>query len=165
MKDSLLPFGILGTFTLLIAVPFATLLIIEKYAGSEKLANSLGLIFLFIILIPVVYNFFPSRFERERSLIASYTGGGLIFLYGGTWPFIRLLIYRDGIEVRFMFHRFFIPYNKMHNLPEKIGFFSRGLLIKSDLSDVPSSIRFYGFGMKKILEVMKRNRNKYTEAT
>jgi hypothetical protein len=164
-KDSLLPFGILGTFPLLIAVPLLTLLIIEKYAGPEKLAFMFMLTFLFIFLGPVAYNFVPSPFERERSLIASYTGGGSIFLFGGTWPFFRFMIYRDGIEIRVMLHRFFIPYDKMDDVPPKIGFFSRGLLIKSDLSGVPSSIRFYGFGMKKIVEVVNENRNKYLTTT
>ena len=70
------------------------------------------------------------------------------------------MIYIDGIEVRIMFHRFFIPYDRIADLPQKVGFFSRGLLIKSDIPDVPSSIRFYGFGMKKILEVVNKNRNK-----
>ena len=73
------------------------------------------------------------------------------------------MIYRDGIEVRVMLHRFFIPYDKMDDVPQKIGFFSRGLLIKSDLSDVPSSIRFHGFGLKKILELVNENRNKFKD--
>lgn len=162
-KDSLLPFGILGTFALLIAVPLITFFIIGKYAGPENLVFVFMPTFLFIFLSPVVYNFVPSPFERERNLIASYTGGGSIYLFSGTWPFFRLLIYRDGIEIRVMFHRFFIPYDKISDLPQKVGFFSRGLLIKSELKDVPSSIRFYGFGMKKILKVVNENRNKYKD--
>ena len=84
-------------------------------------------------------------------------------MFHGTWPFFRLMIYKDGIEIRVMFHRFFIPYNKMDDLPGKIGFFSRGILIKSNLPDVASGIRFQGFGMKKILEVVNENRNNFND--
>jgi hypothetical protein len=163
-KNSLLPFGILGTFALLIAVPLITFFIIGKYAGPEKVVLVFMPTFLFIFLSPVAYNFVPSPFERERNPIASYTGGGSIFLFSGTWPFFRLMIYKDGIEVRVMFHRFFIPYDKIADLPQKVGFFSKGLLIKSDIPDVPSSLRFYGFGMKKIVELVKENRKKYMDA-
>ena len=162
-RDSPLPFGILGTLALLIALPLITFLIIEKYSGPEKLALLFVPTFLFIFLSPAAYNFVPSPFERERKRIASYTGGGSTFLFNGTWPFFRLMIYGDGIEVRVMFHRFFIPYDEMDDFPQKVGFFSRGLLIKSDLPDVPSNIRYYGFGMKKILEVVKTARKKYME--
>ena len=162
-KDSPSPLGILGTFALLIAVPLITLLIIEKYAGPEKFALVFMPTFLLMFLSPVVYNLLPSPFERKRSLIASYTGGGSIYLFSGTWPFFRLMIYKDGIEIRVMFHRFLIPYDKMADLPPKIGFFSMSLLIKSDLPDVPSNIRYSGFGMKKILEVVKENRKKYMD--
>jgi hypothetical protein len=61
-----------------------------------------------------------------------------------------------------MFHRFLIPYDKMEDFPEKIGFFSRGILIKSNLPEVPSGIRFQGFGMKKIVKVVKESRKKWT---
>jgi len=38
----------------------------------------------------------------------------------------------------------------MEDVTEKVGFFSRGILIKSDLPAVPSSIRFKPFGEKKV---------------
>ncbi len=117
-------------------------------------------IFVLIFFGPVVYNYIPSRFQRERSVVASYTGGGSILLFRGSWPFFRLMVYEDGVEVRVEFHRFFIPYNEMADLPNKIGFFSRGVLIKSDLPGVPSGIRFSGFGMKKILKVLNEMRDK-----
>jgi len=160
-KDSFSPFGVHGTMFLLIAVPLVVLFLVEKYAGPEKMALVILPTFLSIFLSPVAYNFLPSPFERERSLVASYTGGGSVLLLGGTYPFFRLIIYKDGIEVRVVFHRFFIPYDKTADFPQKVGFFSRGVLIKSDLPDVPSSIRFFGFGMKKIVKTLNENRNKY----
>ena len=114
--------------------------------------------FLFIFLSPVAYNFLPSSFQKQRNPIESFTGGGSIFLFSGTWPFFKLIVYKDGLEIRVMFHRFFIPYDKMEDFPEKIGFFSRGILIKSNLPSVPSGIRFQGFGMKRVLEIVTQNR-------
>jgi hypothetical protein len=39
-------------------------------------------------------------------------------------------------------------------VPDKIGFFSTGLLIKSDLPEVPSRIRFSGSRMKKMVKLV-----------
>jgi hypothetical protein len=159
-KDALLPFGILGTFAFLIGVPLLLIFILERYFGHGVFPYLFMLTFVLIFVGPIVYNYIPSRFQRERSVVASYTGGGSILLFHGSWPFFKLIVYEDGVEVRVEFHRFFIPYDKMGDLPNKIGFFSRGVLIKSDLPGVPSGIRFSGFGMKKILKVLNEMRNR-----
>ncbi|MBI3353088.1 MAG: hypothetical protein HY036_10985, partial [Nitrospirae bacterium] len=57
--------------------------------------------------------------------------------------------------------RYFIPYDKMDDIPDKIGFFNRGILFKSNLADVPSDIRFQGFGMKTIVKVVNEMRSTY----
>jgi hypothetical protein len=75
------------------------------------------------------------------------------------------MVYENALEVRVMFHRFLIPYEKMDDIPDKIGFFSTGILIKSDLPDVPSSIRFSGFGMKKIVQIVSEARNSFLSAS
>jgi len=51
----------------------------------------------------------------------------------------------------------------MENIPEKVGFFSRGLLIKSNLPGVPSGIRFQGFGLKNIVATVTLRRNRFLE--
>lgn len=160
-KDALFPFGILGTFALLIAVPLISFFAIERFGGPNQMAFMFMPTFLFIFLAPVAYNFFPSSFQKQRTPIASFTGGGSVFLFNGTWPFFRLIVYNDGLEIRVMFHRFFIPYDKMEDIPEKVGFFNRGILIKSNLPDVPSGIRYQGFGMKKIVGVVIQNRSDF----
>ncbi len=159
-KDALLPFGILGTFAFLIGVPLLLVFVLERYFGPGVFPYLFMPIFVLNFFGPIVYNYIPSRFQRERIVVASYTGGGSILLFHGSWPFFRLMVYEDGVEVRVEFHRFLIPYNKMVDLPNKIGFFSRGVLIKSDLPGVPSGIRFSGFGMKKILKVLNEMRDK-----
>ena len=160
-KDALFPFGIFGTFALLIAIPLISFFAVERFSDPNQIAFMFMPTFLFIFFAPVVYNFLPSSFQEQRNLIASFTGGGSIFLFNGTWPFFRLIVYNGGLEIRVMFHRFFIPYDKMEDIPEKVGFFSRGILIRSNLPDVPSGIRYQGFGMKKTVKIVTQNRTTF----
>ena len=164
-KEALLPYGIFGTFALLIAVPLVLFFMAEKFLGPQRLAPMFFPVFLCIFFGPVLYNFLPSSFERERSRVAAHTGGGSIFLFSGSWPFFRLLIYDDGVEIRVMLHRFFIPYDKLEDLPSKVGFFSLGIRFTSNLPGVPSNIRFYSFGIKKILTVLNEKRGGSTTPT
>lgn len=160
-KDSPSPFGIFGTFAILIAVPMIIIFTAVKFVGEGVAAFLVPPFFIFIFLGPAVYNYVPSPFQANRILVASFTGGGGIFLFSGSWPFFRLLVYQDALEVRTMFHRFLIPYDMMEDLPEKLGFLSMGILIKSDLPGIPSHIRFYGFRSKKVLLAVNNTRNKY----
>ncbi len=63
------------------------------------------------------YNYRASPFQHNRRLRAAFTGGGSIFLFkflfNGSWPFFRLMVYEDALEVRVMFHRFLVPFGKM----------------------------------------------------
>lgn len=162
-KDSPAPFGIFGTLFLLIAILLCIIMIALKYMGPQAMSFIFFPMFLLAFIGPALYNRAQSPFEieRGRTFIASYTGGGSIFLFGGSWPFFRLLVYQDGVEIRVMFQRYFIPYDKMDDIPDKIGFFNRGILFKSNLADVPSDIRFQGFGMKTIVKVVNEMRSTY----
>jgi uncharacterized membrane protein (UPF0136 family) len=160
-KESPVPFGVVGTFAILLGVPMIGIMFAQKYANPAAFGFLFAAMFLIIFLGPALYNRMPSSFEQTRTVAASYTGGGSLLMFNGSWPFFRLLVYDDGVEVRVMFHRFFIPYDKMEDLPEKIKFFSSGILFKSDLPGVPSRIRFYGFSSKKILEVVKERRSRF----
>lgn len=160
-KEALLPFGVFGTFALLITVPLCLFFAVEKFWVLEKAGFLFMPTILLILFGPVAYNYLPSRFQKQRRVVASYTGGGSIFLFNGSWPFFRLMVYDDGLEIRTTLHRFFIPYDKMDDFSEKVGFFSRGLLIKSKLPGVPSGIRYQGFGMKKIVQVVAERRNSF----
>jgi hypothetical protein len=160
-KDTPVPFGLLGTLVALIAVPMVVIMLSFKFGGPESAATIFLPFFIAIFLGPVLYNRVASPFEQGRILIASYIGGGSTFLMNGSWPFFRLLIYADGVEVRVMFHRFFIPYDRMEDLPEKLGFFSRGILFQSDLPGVPTSIRFYGSRNKDILAQIRELRSRF----
>ncbi|HTP66767.1 MAG TPA: hypothetical protein VMJ66_15350, partial [Geobacteraceae bacterium] len=164
-KDSPFPFGIMGTFPLLIAVPLLLIFVMQKYGGPESAGAVFPFVFLFIFVGPAVFNYLASPFQNNRRVVTTFTGGGSIFLFSGSWPFFRLIVYEDALEVRVMFHRFLIPYEKMADLPGKIGFFSTGILIRSDLPGVPSGIRFSGFGMKNIIRVINDARSAFLAAS
>jgi hypothetical protein len=160
-KDSFFPFGVFGTFAILFAVAMLILFVAERYVDPELMSVIFTVFFLFIFLGPTAYNYIASPFQNDRDLMASFTGGGSIYFFSGSWPFFRLLIYNDGLEVRVMFHRFFIPYDKMDAPPKKARFFFWGLLIRSDLPGVPSRIRFYPFRAKKVVEAVNERYRQY----
>ncbi len=162
-KDALFPFGVGGTFVLLLGSLMLTVFAVEKFADRWMASIIFMIGFAVIFFGPMIYNGLSSPFERGREIIASYTGGGSASLMGGTWPFFKLIVYEDGLEVRVMFHRFFIPYESMEDIPEKVGFFSRGILIKSDLPGVPCGIRFGAFGMKKKVQTIIEARRKHLQ--
>jgi hypothetical protein len=159
--DSPFPFGLSVTFPLLIGSFLLIGFLADKLFGHDSFAVVFPGMFLFLFIGPAVFNFLPSPFSAERTLVASFTGGGSIYLFSGSVPFFRLLVYDDALEVRVMFQRYLVPYDKMEAPPEKIGFFTSGVLIKSDLPDVPSNIRFAGFGMKNILRTVNEVRDKF----
>jgi hypothetical protein len=97
----------------------------------------------------MIFNRLSSPFEKQHRLIHSFTAGGSIYLLQGTAPFFRVLLYEAGLEVRFMLHCFFIPYEKMADPQVKTGLFSSGFYIESDLPTVPSQVYITGMGIKK----------------
>jgi hypothetical protein len=160
-KEALLPFGVGGSFFLLMASLMIPLFAIQKFYGMEMMPLIFIPGFILIFFGPMVYNSLPSSFEKSRKVISSFTGGGSIFMFNGSWPFFRLFVYADGIEIRVMLHRFFIPHDKMGDISENVGFFSKGILIKSDLTGVPSSIRFIATGSKKAVQNILDARNAF----
>jgi hypothetical protein len=162
--SSPLPFGVLGTFFLMLVVAGAILHGSDYFLGESATLLTFLLVFLGIFIGPVSYNFVPSPFQEDRQIIDSYICGGSTFLFQATVPFFRLLLYNDGLEVRFMLQRYFIPYDRMAASPEKTVFFSSGLLIESDLPGVPSSIGIAGTGTKELLGKINQLRDAYLAA-
>jgi len=160
-KEALLPFGVFGSFAFLMACVMVPLFVMQNYYGMESFSIIFIPGFMVIFFGPVVYNAIPSTFQKSRNVIVTFIGGGSIFMFNGSVPFFKLLVYKDGLEIRVMLHRFFIPYDKMEDIPEKSGFFSRGILIKSNLPGVPSSIRFAALGTKRAVERIRNARDEY----
>lgn len=160
-RDALLPLGVMGTFALMVSSLLIAVFAVQKYLGENAMAYVFLPGFALVFFGPMIFNRIPSPFQKDRQVIRSFTGGGSLFLFQGSWPFFRLLVYSDGLEVRVMLHRFFIPYDKMGGFPDKLGFFNLGLCIKSDLPGVPSNIRFKATGMNAILGVISDSRNNF----
>lgn len=159
-KDSLFPLGILGTFILIMGMGMIPAFFATVFWGAQAAGFIFLPCFLFIFFTPIIDNHRPSPFQRKRDVIAAFTGGGSVFLFSGSWPFFRLFVYQDGLEIRVMFHRFFVPYDEMGDIPEKLGFFNRGILIESNLPDVPSGIRFNCFGINNVIRIIRQNKTK-----
>jgi hypothetical protein len=148
---ALLPFGIY--FNFFVPIGAGVLFFIFGSRFLEGLGGP-GLFLLFFLLLffgPILFNYLPSPFEKQREVIEQVTGGGSIFMLNGSWPFFRLLVYADGIEIRFFLHAWFIPYARLESISLKRMFLTRNLLIRSDLPGVPSRIRFAGARKEALL--------------
>ena len=135
-KNSPLPFGVYIThllfFIMLISIIVSIAIISAKY-WIENIEITILLIISTILLSGIslyTFNNRPSPFEQTHEKITSFTGGGSIyvspgwwwglmiaseFLFPPNWPCFRLLIYKNGLEIRLFFHCFFIPYDLMEN--------------------------------------------------
>lgn len=160
--DSIFPFGISMTMIVLLFIFFLMVEISIKLRGDPF--EAFPSVILICFVLPISYNYIPSPFQQGHKVITSTTGGGSIGLLHGSIPFFRSLIYEDGLEIRAFFHRYFIPYDQMQNLPKKIGFFNFGLPIRSDLPGVPSVIRLQVFGRKIFLEILHQQRDRFLSA-
>ena len=63
----------------------------------------------------------------------------------------------DGIELRFMFCRFFVPYTAIEGPVWESRWYRRGLVINSDLPGVPGMVRFWGGG-EDLADLIKERR-------
>ena len=149
---ALLPFGVHITFYVVLATGMLAIFLLSSSLDAAGIHGAVFPIFLVLFLGPVLYNYIPSPFQKQREARHVATGGGSIFFLNGTWPFFRLLVYADGIEVRFFLHAWFIPYTKLESISLSRNVISKALLICSDLPKVPSRIRFFSLKKKVLLE-------------
>ena len=147
---ALLPFGIYFNFFVIMGAGILLFFLGRHFI--EGLGGT-GFFLPFFVLFfgPIIFNYLPSPFQKQREVIEQVTGGGSIFMLNGSWPFFRLLVYADGIEIRFFLHAWFIPYAKLESISLKRMFVTRNLLICSDLPGVPSRIRFASFRKEALL--------------
>lgn len=163
-RHSPFPFGAFFPFIIFILLVLIVCMSAVILAGLNDIDIGLVLIptVLAVFAAPVIYNRFTSHFERNRKVVASFTGGVSILIFSASPPFSRLLVYEDGIEIRVLFQCFFIPYDRMADLDQKPSFFFPGFVIKSDLPDVPTRIRYagvFGGNIDKVLAAVKNQRD------
>jgi hypothetical protein len=148
---ALLPFGVHTTFFVVLATGMVLIILVGHFVEGIGMHGVFLPMFLVIFFGPILYNYIPSPFQKQRRAVNVATGGGSIFLLNGSWPFFRLLIYPDGIEIRFFLHAWFIPYTRLESVTLNRSFLTKALLIRSDLPKVPSRIRFYSLRKKDLL--------------
>lgn len=148
---ALLPFGVHLTFFGLLAAGLLVGLLVSQLAEGAAAPGVFLPVLLLLVFGPILFNYLPSPFQKQRRPLDAATGGGSILLLNGSWPYFRLLIYEDGLEVRFFFHAWFIPYARLESATLQRVFFSTALLIRSDLPKVPNRIRFFSFRKKDLL--------------
>ena len=148
---ALLPFGVHITFFVVFATGMLVIFLVSRLVEGVGLHGVFLPMFLVLFFGPILYNYIPSPFQKQRRAVNVATGGGSIFLLNGSWPFFRLLIYPDGIEIRFFLHAWFIPYTRLASVTLNRSFLTKSLLICSDLPKVPSRIRFYSLRKKDLL--------------
>ena len=140
-RESLLPFGIVGNFMAVAMVSLLPILFLLQNQTLDPSFLFFSAPLLFILVGPMLHNWIPSTFETTRTPISTFVTGGSIQFFISSLPSFRVLIYDDGIEIRAMYTRYFIPHDRMEPLAEDKGFFRSGILIRSDLLEVPSKIR------------------------
>lgn len=113
----------------------------------------------FFLAIPVAFfgawgwNEIPSSFQKTREVLASYRTGISLALFNASVPFCKLLVYRDGLEVRIEFNRFFVPFDRMEHVPRIEGFlWMKKIVIRCDLPGVPRKIDIQPFSKNDVLE-------------
>ena len=148
---ALLPFGVHLTFFAVLGGGMLAAFLVSHFVEGIEMHGLFLPVFLVIFVGPILFNYIPSPFQKQRKVLAQVTGGGSIYMLNGTWPFFRLLIYADGIEIRFFLHAWFIPYTRLESISLNRLFLSRALLICSDLPRVPSRIRFFSFRKEALL--------------
>lgn len=128
--------------------------------NMDKIMIGKGLILIIIIFMFVVmpiYNYFPSPFQKARKIVRSFTSQSNIHYS----PFSRVLLYRDGLEIRGFFKSIFITYDLIKSVENDTGFLSDGsTTIKHQLKNVPSKITFSKIS-KKDFNAIGELRDKY----
>jgi hypothetical protein len=152
-----LSIGIFGTMALYIA-GIGLIAVVLSYVLFEV---AWGAVFPLSLLGPILYNRKTTPFEQIRKPIQTVTGGGRVSQFrGSNWPFYRLLVYSDGLEIRAFFHAFFIPYDEITDIDvirSAIPLATPSLSVECDLPGVPRSIRFISGAAEWLLHLIQKH--------
>ncbi len=115
--------------------------LIDEYFQNIIYFTPISFVLVIAFLIGLfVTNKIKSPFEQNRQAIRAVTIAGKIN-FNSKGPFIRVLIYPDGIETRFFFQCFFIPYDKLqlkHMTSSLIR--AEGIQLKTNLPGIPKKM-------------------------
>jgi hypothetical protein len=160
-SDSLFPWGIGASFviTLLALISGGVLagvfkgMFLEQKNFKQEGGVILLIIFLVIVVGPIVYNKKVSGFERGRIPLRIIDHFGVI--QGLRGAFIRLLLYKEGIEIRAFYHRYYIPFELIDGASIERLFFCNGINIKTKIEDVPEFFTLPDEQLSDLVEIIR----------
>lgn len=160
-SDSLIPLGIGTSYLLFLAILMLAgtgvgYFFKDKHAFPQAGGIILLIIFVILVLLPILYNRKKSPFEKNRVVLGKYDGIGII--QGLRGALFRLIIYKDGIEIRAFYHRYYIPFNKMKRVRIDEGYTSKRLKIETGISGIPNYIVSSGKEFRKLLELIENEK-------
>jgi len=157
-REGVFPWAAQVTFLVMLLGVMGPVILVEKFLGVERIHYAMIPGFTLLFLGPMAWNELASSFQRSRQILSSsHTGISLLF-FNATWPFCKVLVYRDGVEIRVEFTRFFLPYDKCLEPPKREGIFSSSLVFRTRLPGVPESIRIHSGKASAILAEIERAR-------
>ncbi len=161
-SDSLFPFGIGTTFCLILMISLFTGAIMGYLLrNNHSFEQGGGIILLIIIIILFVVPMFGNRkkshFEQNKKVLAEYDGIGTI--QGLRGAMFRLVIYEEGMEIRALYHRYYIPFKEIKKVEKKEGYFSKRLDIVTGISGIPDYIESSDKKFWELAELIKKRIN------
>ncbi|MBK9577815.1 MAG: hypothetical protein IPO40_12120 [Fibrobacteres bacterium] len=157
-REGVFPWGAHATILLLIGLGIFASGWVSRTWGVQTTVGFgfLGLIVVCAILL--AWNKARSSFERTRKVVEWHHLGVEIWFAFLPEFLCRLLIYKDGVELRFLLCRYFLPYDKLLGPLGVEGDISDTLTFRTHLPDVPETIRIQLANMEYILREIERAR-------
>lgn len=156
-RDGPFPWGVQATFLGSMVLALGGVLVILKTLRLEWGGWMVLPVVAILFVVPLAWNERRSPFQQDREVLASYRVGISLLLFNATVPFCKLLVYRDGVEIRVQYNRFFLPYAQLSAPPSLEGLLSGTILLQSRLPGVPETIRIHSPKAAGILEMMRKD--------
>ncbi len=134
--DSFSPLGLPFTFFVILGGGMLFIQIFMRFTDESLMPVVFIPFFASVFIVPMIFNNRTSPFEEGREMISSHICSGQIGFFQGSAPFFKLVVYKDSIEVRVFFHRYWLPFAEVDEISSK----RNRMTIISDLPDVPESI-------------------------
>ena len=80
----------------------------------------------------------------------SQIGGARLDIFNATWPFARITITKQMIELRCFSKKYALEKNRIIGVREYNGILSKGLIIEHDRAEYPHHMVFWTFGFDKL---------------
>lgn len=164
-SDSVFPFNIGISFFLTLVIILLSGAIsgylLSDYNFPQAGGIILLIIFVALLLTPLLYNRMKSPFQQDKTILNTYDGIGT--MQGLRGALFRLILYKEGIEIRAFYHRYYIPFKKTKNIVIEKGYISKTFNIDSEIKGVPKYIvsidkKFWEFA-EKIEQKMSEQSN------